>query len=101
MLNPVKYIEPHGRSVGVKKGEDGTNEVVSGNVHDNDRGIYLVDDDGNYNIESSERIANSITTHSFFDANEEVVKGAVIDMNSREGQDFLDQLVEDNPSLLG
>ena len=100
MLNPVKYIDPDGTSTGVKDNGDGTYTIVSGNADDGNRGIYIVDDDGYYDIESSDKLANSITTHSFFDKNDKVVKGAVIDMNSTEGQNFLDQVKTDDPSLL-
>lgn len=97
--NPIIFIDPDGRSIGVRKNENGTYTVVSGTLEDNNKGIYLVDEDGNYNIESSQMIRTSITTHSFFGDDEKPVVGAIIDLNSSEGQDFIDGLISENPSL--
>jgi len=99
--NPIIFIDPDGRSIGVRRNDNETYTVVSGTLEDGDKGIYLVDADGNYNIESSQMIGKTITTHSFFGDDDKPVLGAVIDLNSTEGQDFIDGLIAENPSLLG
>ncbi|MBF8961757.1 hypothetical protein I0P70_00750 [Pontibacter sp. FD36] len=97
--NPIRFIDPDGMapiSTIVKKNEDGKYTVVGGDANDNDRGIYL--DDGNGG--KGERIGQSKTTHSFFDEKDRPVVGAVLDPNSTAGQEFLNKLEEDDPSLL-
>ena len=106
--NPVLLSDPTGLSTNVTKNEDGTYTVVGGNADDGDNSIYLVsnevnkdgtrdfitDADGN-NIS----IGESLTSHSFFFDDGSAVEGAIIDLNSTEGQDFVDGIIEENPSL--
>lgn len=92
--NPMNRIDPTGLlSTLVEENEDGTYTVVGGDPNDGDTGIYVGSKDG-------EKIGESLTTHSFFDANDNAVVGATIDLSSTEGQDFLDnEIIGDNPSL--
>jgi len=92
--NPLRFIDPDGRDIRVAQNEDGTYTIVGGILND-DTGIYL-DNDG----EKGAFIGNSITTHSFYGDDGNPVLGAVIDLNSTEGQDFLDNLVAENPGLI-
>ncbi|UZR97145.1 DUF6443 domain-containing protein [Chondrinema litorale] len=103
MNNPILLTDPTGLSTHVKMREDGTYQVVKGGVaNDKDLNIYVIvyDEDGNaYNTGIS--IGESITSHSFFDENEEAVVDAVIDLNSTEGQDFLDdEIIEPDLNLI-
>ena len=94
MNNPLNRIDPTGLlSTLVEENEDGTYTVVGGDANDGDTGIYVVTADG----EKGRKIGESLTTHSFFDSNENPVLGAVIDLNSTEGAEFLDNLYEENP----
>jgi hypothetical protein len=88
--------EMGGLSTIVKDLGNGKYEVIDGDANDGDRGIYV--DDGNGG--KGKKIGESITSHSFFDPNEEVVSGAIIDTNSKDGQNFIDKLIEENPTLL-
>tara|TARA_R100000908_G_scaffold45503_2_gene21702 strand:- start:18075 stop:22538 length:4464 start_codon:yes stop_codon:yes gene_type:complete len=96
MNNPLRYIDPTGMAplhTIVTENEDGTYSVVGGDPSDGDTGIYVGSTNG-------EKIGESLTTHSFFDANDNAVLGAQIDLNNTEGQDFLDnEIIGDNPSL--
>lgn len=64
--NPVVLIDPDGRSTQVKILEDGTYQVIGGDINDKDRNIYVYtqDDDGNYTVRG-ESIGVSATMTSF------------------------------------
>lgn len=97
--NPTRMIDPDGRSgesTIVKDLGDGKYEVVGGDADDGDKGIYVDDGKGG----KGEKIGESITSHSFFDDKNRAVTGAIIDTNSNEGQDFIDNLIKENPSLV-
>jgi len=93
--NPLIFVDPDGNHIVVAKNEDGTYSVVDGEL-DDDTSIYIQNEEG----DDMEVLAYMMTTHSFFDDDGNVVKGANINMNSTEGQDFLDKLIEENPTLL-
>ncbi|MDR0810858.1 MAG: hypothetical protein LBN23_01070, partial [Paludibacter sp.] len=63
--NPVKYVDPDGRSTRVAMNEDGTYNVIGGDLNDNDYNIYVYskDKDGNYTVRgSSIGVTTSITS---------------------------------------
>jgi RHS repeat-associated protein len=95
--NPLRYIDPDGQAplhTIVEENEDGTYRVVGGDPNDGDTGIYVGSTDG-------EKIGESLTTHSFFDSNDKAVVGAQIDLESTEGQDFIDNdILGNDPGLL-
>ncbi|MGV9004450.1 DUF6443 domain-containing protein [Flavobacterium sp.] len=99
---PISMIDPTGMSgesadhIIVDKNKDGTYTVVGGEAN-SDRGIYVNDGEGG----KGEKIGNMKTTHSFFDEKDTVVSGANINMSSTEGQTFVDNVIKDDPSLLG
>ncbi|MCA9733976.1 MAG: RHS repeat-associated core domain-containing protein [Deferribacteres bacterium] len=96
--NPLINIDLDGDSTFAIYNGDGTYTVTGGYLsgEDDDTGIYIRDENGNYKL-----IANSITTHSFFNDNGKAVIGAVIDMTSMEGQNFIDnEIIAANPQLL-
>ncbi len=92
MNNPIKYIDPTGKSTEstiVTDNGGGTYTVTGGDPNDNDKGVYVDDGKGG----KGTKIGESLTSHSFFYENNEAVVGAVIDMNSREGQTFIDNQI--------
>jgi RHS repeat-associated protein len=96
--NPLYFIDPDGRSLStiVEENEDGTYTVVGGDANDGDNGVYLDDGEGG----KGEKVGESVTSHSFFDENEDPVIGAVIDPNSTKGQDFIDkEIIAADPSV--
>jgi RHS repeat-associated protein len=101
--NPISKTDPTGMlSTDVVENEDGTYTVVGGDAEDGDKSIYVVsqDESGNYE-RTGDVIGESVTTHSFFGENGQAVKGAVIDPNSTEGQDFIDQeIIAGDPNLV-
>ena len=97
--NPISYIDPDGKfSTNVTKNEDGTHTVAEGgDPNDGDNNIYVVDSDGN---RTGEIIGESLTSHSFYLDDGSAVVGAIIDSNSTDGQDFIDnEIIEGNPGL--
>ncbi len=94
-------VDPDGREVKganhiiVKETPDGKYEVVGG-VADKDRGIYLDDGKGG----KGKKVGMMKTTHSFFDEKNNPVEGALLDPNSREGQNFVNRVIKENPSLI-
>ena len=101
--NPVLFVDINGEGVDstiVTENEDGTHTVVGGDANDGDNNIYVAtkNEKGEY-VKTGETIGESVTSHTFFDENDNAVVGAIIDTNSTEGQDFIDDLAETDPSL--
>ncbi len=100
--NPLSYVDPTGLfSTEVVENDDGTHTVVGGDANDGDNNIYVVtqNKDGSF-TRTGESIGESLTSHSFFDDSENAVVGAIIDVNSTEGQDFVDnEIIEDKPFI--
>ncbi len=75
-------------------------------VERSDDGTYIVKgwkDDGKTDVvlEDGTKVGESLTTHSFVDEHNNAVVGAVIDPNSTEGQDFIDnEIVGAAPNVL-
>ena len=99
--NPLKFVDPDGRApviadhIIVEKNKDGTYKVVGGEAN-SDRGIYLNDGKGG----KGEQVGNMKTTHSFFDDKDRVVSGAILNPNSTAGQDFVNDVMSENPGIL-
>ncbi|TVQ15095.1 MAG: RHS repeat-associated core domain-containing protein, partial [Balneolaceae bacterium] len=92
--NPLIFIDPDGKDIWVTINEDGTYTVVDGTLND-DKGIYVQHDGEG----PPQLLGYSITTHSFFDGGGNPVVGAIIDMNSTDGEEFLNEIINDNPYL--
>ena len=75
---------------------DGTYTTVKGGQADNDNNIYLADKNGN---KTSTVVGQSITPQSFLDANGNAVLGAILNPKSNRGQQFLNSLIAENPSI--
>jgi RHS repeat-associated protein len=67
MNNPIKYIDPDGRSTRVAQNEDGTYRVIGGNLNDKDYNIYVYSQDkkGNYTVKG-ESIGVTTSLTSFY-----------------------------------
>ncbi len=71
MNNPISFIDPDGRGVastGVKDNKDGTYTVVNAK-NDGNTGVYITDEKGNYDINSSQKIAETHLPTEFMQAN--------------------------------
>ena len=92
--NPVNAIDPDGRYTKVIKKEDGTYEVVGGEL-DDDKNIYLYSQDknGEYTVRGAS-IGQTACTTSFYNSDEGAWQiGATIDPNDKSGQEFLDNIM--------
>ena len=91
--NPLINIDPDGRS--------GQTTIVG----DNEDGTYSVIDwvdDGSTDVvlEDGTKVGESLTTHSFLNEWNNPVVGAIIDTESSEGQDFIDnEIIRDDPNV--
>ncbi|MFZ1288494.1 MAG: RHS repeat-associated core domain-containing protein [Melioribacteraceae bacterium] len=97
MNNPLNIIDPNGDSTFVLKNGNGTYTVNGGKLSgtDDDTGVYIKNADGTVT-----HVGNSLTTHSFFGDDGNAVIGAVINISSTEGQNFLvNEILIKNPSL--
>ncbi|MFY7815530.1 MAG: RHS repeat-associated core domain-containing protein, partial [Chryseobacterium taeanense] len=102
--NPIRFIDPDGRGVtstGVRDNKDGTYTVVNAKPNDGNTGIYLVDENDNYDVNTSHHIANSLTPRSFTGDDGNAVVGAIISPGDLSGNDFLNDLMGPNePNIL-
>ncbi|MGX9987542.1 RHS repeat-associated core domain-containing protein, partial [Soonwooa purpurea] len=86
------YYGDSGQSTIVKNGEEKGTYVVTGWVDDGKTDVKL---------ENGKKVGESLTTHSFLDENGNAVVGAVINTNSREGQNFIDnEIIKNNPGVI-
>src|SRR5699024_10860205 len=98
----VRFVDPDGLSVAmpdwieVSKNNDGTYNVEDG-VANADMNVYVVDENG---CRTGGVIGQTLTTHSFFSDDGDVIKGATIDLNDQSGQKFISgEIVGDNPFI--
>ncbi|SDI87501.1 RHS repeat-associated core domain-containing protein [Chryseobacterium taeanense] len=71
MNNPISFIDTDGRGVestGVRDNKDGTYTVVNAK-NDGDTGVYITDEKDNYDINSSQKIAETHLPTEFMQAN--------------------------------
>ena len=102
--NWMNKIDPDGgstESTGVRKNEDGTYTVVDVNINDGDNGVYIVDENGNWDINTSQKIGYTSTLYSFYNSDtQSAQKGAIINPTDFSGGDFLAGLMSGPPNLL-
>ena len=91
--NPVKYVDPDGKHIRVRKNNNGY-EIVGGKV-DDDLNIYDVTN----GWENRNSIGLAMTQYSFMDDNGTPVLGAMIDLSDQSGQQFWNVFKEDNPFI--
>ncbi|SFC83059.1 RHS repeat-associated core domain-containing protein, partial [Xylanibacter ruminicola] len=98
--NPVVLIDPDGRSTQVKILEDGTYQVIGGDINDKDRNIYVYtqDDDGNYTVRG-ESIGVSATMTSFYNSDKKKWENSIINPSDMSGEIFLGKIFKD-PDLI-
>ncbi|MCD8079069.1 MAG: hypothetical protein LUF04_01240 [Bacteroides sp.] len=71
--------------------------IIVGGTLNYDQNIYLVRD----GVRTGEVIGKTLTQHSFFDENGNVVEGAILDLLDLSGIDFInDEIIEGDPHLL-
>ena len=106
--NPIKYIDPDGRSgtsTIVTDEGNGRYKVVGGNLNDGDKGIYVVtkSSDGEY-VRTGEKLGESLTMHSFYNSDkhdkpEQQGWKGTIDVNSTESKDFVEMVKNQEPGF--
>ena len=103
--SPVRYVDPDGRSTKVIKLEDGTYQVVGGDINDKDRNIYVYtkDNNGDFTIRG-ESIGVSATMTSFYDSDKKNPRqrwGGIINPKDNSGKLFLNEIMgKESPNLL-
>jgi RHS repeat-associated protein len=100
--NPIMLVDPDGTSTWVVLMDDGTYKVVEGgDPNEGDLNIYVAiqAQDGSL-ARNDQTIGHSLTSHSFYDHKGNPVAGAIIDLNSTEGQDFIDNEIASAGLLL-
>ncbi len=104
--NPVNMVDKDGKSTKVKRNEDGTYEVIGGDLSDGDLNIYVYqeDDEGNF-IPTGVSIGKTTSLTSFYNADADGGKGkwaihSRIDLNDKSGQDFITHIVDANEPLV-
>jgi RHS repeat-associated protein len=95
--NPVRFVDPRGRSTQVRRLDDGRFEVIGGNLEDSDLGIYVgeLDQDGAWKQTEKDAIGYSATLYSFYNTDEGENHGwqigAIIDPHDNSGQRFMNR----------
>ena len=101
--NPVNLVDPTGMSTWVTQNADGTYSVVGGDLYDDDLGIYLaLGEEGNWQ-KGTEKIGETMTMTSFYNADDEYNEwmiGAKIDLNDYSGISFINKMTSIPPPLL-
>ena len=102
--NPVKFVDPDGRSTKVRQSKDSTYQVIGGNICDKDRNIYLYrqDSNGNYTIKEGS-IGVSATMTSFYDSDKSFGHrwSGTINPKDESGIQFLSEIMgEDSPNIV-
>jgi len=93
----VRYVDPDGMDIWVKRHEDETYEVVGGTAND-DLNIYTVNVDDN---RTNDIIGRTLTAYSFHNENGDAILGTIINPNDNSGANFLNnEIVEGLPSPL-
>lgn len=92
--NPVIFIDPDGRHVEVTKSKDGS-YVVSGGKANKDQNIYE-----NYGLKNQRVIGKMLTQYSFMNDDGNAIKGSIIDLSDKSGEEFLSDFMNNTPSLI-
>ena len=96
--NPMKFVDPEGKSTRVRRLQDGTFQVIGGNIFDNDFGIYVgeIDENGIWTQYENAPIGYTPTLFSFYDSDsldeDRWRVGSIIDANDNMGISFLSEI---------
>jgi len=94
--NPVMFNDPTGMDGEVVANEDGTYKITGG-TQNSDRNIYIMKD----GKRTGEVLGQMLTEYSFFDSDNKIVTGAIINPNDQSGQNFIDKEIKgDNPNIV-
>lgn len=98
--NPVNAIDPDGKSTWVKALEDGTYQVIGGDIDDDDRNIYLYNQDsnGDYTVKG-EAIGVTSSTTSFYNSDKNEWRNSIINPSDISGKVFLGKIFKD-PNII-
>ena len=103
--DPVNIVDPEGKSTYVEDLGAGRYKVVSGDINDNDLGIYVVTINADGSYEKGEMIGESLNLYSFYNWDKNKGKGAweygaIIDLYDTSGEDFINRMMNDTPDIL-
>ncbi len=93
--NPMRFVDPEGTSTRVKKLDNGTYEIIGGDLYDNDLGIYVgyYDKKGNWVQTGDNPIGYTPTLYSFYDSDmapgQGWQNGSIINPTDNMGGSFL------------
>ena len=93
--NPVRLVDPDGKDIEVVSNNDGTYTVKNGQVN-KDKNIYIIDKEGK---RTGKVLGEMLTNYSFFDDNENVVTGTIIDTKDNSGKEFLEKASQSDINL--
>lgn len=92
----MRFTDPDGMfSTDVVQNDDGTYNVVGGDINDGDKNIYVVDDNDDL---AGEIIGQSLTMESFYYSGTPQWIGT-IDLNDKTGTDFINNTIVGNKNL--
>ena len=96
--NPVKFVDPDGRSTKVVRNDDDTYTVFGGDLNDGDLHIYEYTKDKDGNLIKGNSIGVSTSTTSFYDSDTKQW-GGVINPQDESGTAFLGEIFNNKVSL--
>ena len=98
--NPINAIDPDGRSTWVKALEDGTYQVIGGDIDDDDRNIYLYsqDSNGEYTVKG-DAIGVTSSATSFYNSDKNEWGKSIINPSDLSGKIFIGKIFN-NPNIV-
>jgi RHS repeat-associated protein len=87
--NPIMAIDPDGDTTFVQEISNNIYQVDYVETRSGDKSVFAVSYDENGNRVLGARIGKTLSTHSFVAPGGRSMRGAIIDLNSREGEEWL------------
>ena len=102
--NPVNAFDPDGRSTWVTDIGNGMYQIIGGDLNDKDLNIYVYSKDKNGNYTRGKTLGQTTSDTSFYDSDYNDGQGkwmtkSVIDTNDGSGEQFMYNLISDDPTL--